>query len=408
MSAADDITTDTPERPAPRRAALFGFLVLHLLLIATGGVWAALRIQQVEAEKQPPPFLAAPLTVELRYDVPEVISHEQLRETLWKLRPRFRRPNPRTNHVDHALRFWGIESTFDDPECLSGVEMRELLLDHRQFAKAWEEGTPSLLMKTLYGVRARVASTASASSHVDHTVTTLAEVGTPLDYPIVTEEGETTFRAMLESALNEFSLNQIEYEWSAMVFALYAPTNREWLTQEGQAISFDRLADRIMRQELTQGVCFGNHRLFALALMLQIDEQQPILSPESRQRILSHLKQVTATLLEHQHADGYWDHNWDGKPREGSASDLPPIQRQILATGHALEWWAIAPREVHPPKENLVRAGQWLHRTIAGLSMREVDAYYTFLSHAGRALALWRGKFPAEVINGSPSASTVE
>ena len=28
----------------------------------------------------------------------------------------------------------------------------------------------------------------------------------------------------------------------------------------------------------------------------------------------------------------------------------------------------------------------------------QVKRFYTFLSHAGRALALWRGRFPAEVI----------
>ena len=37
-------------------------------------------------------------------------------------------------------------------------------------------------------------------------------------------------------------------------------------------------------------------------------------------------------------------------------------------------------------------------RTIDDLSESEVARYYTFLTHAGRSLALWRSKRPADVI----------
>ena len=70
--------------------------------------------------------------------------------------------------------------------------------------------------------------------------------------------------------------------------------------------------------------------------------------------------------------------------------------RKILATGHALEWWAFAPESVHPPRETMVKAGQWLVKTVDEMSDRDIASSYTFLSHAGRSLALWRGKFPAQ------------
>jgi hypothetical protein len=387
--------------PVGRRSALLAFVLLHVLLAGAGVSWAMWRVRAIEAEKVLPPFLAQPLTIGPLYDVPEAVSDEQLKRVLYQLRPRFRVRNPKINHVDHALRFWGIEAVFDDPECLSGVEMRELLLDHRQFAGAWEAGTRSLLINTLHGVRPRVQEGDATSSHVDHTVATLAEVGTPLDYPVLTADGETTFQAMLEHARRDFSLNQVEYEWTAMVFALYCPTDREWMTDEGQWISFDRLADRIMRQRLTQGVCFGNHRLYSLALLLRVDEQQRILSEEARIAVLNHLKQVTDTLVASQHEAGYWDRNWDGTSWDPSTSRQPAGARRILATGHALEWWAIAPEEVQPPQEVVVRACRWLANTIDALSEQDVQSQYTFLSHAGRALALWRGRTPAEVVGGS-------
>jgi hypothetical protein len=57
----------------------------------------------------------------------------------------------------------------------------------------------------------------------------------------------------------------------------------------------------------------------------------------------------------------------------------------------------MAPRESHPPRDTLVRAGQWLVATIEEMSDDTIAANYTFLSHAGRALALWRGKQVADV-----------
>jgi hypothetical protein len=67
-----------------------------------------------------------------------------------------------------------------------------------------------------------------------------------------------------------------------------------------------------------------------------------------------------------------------------------------------MEWWAMAPESVHPSPATIQKAGQWLVKTIKGLSESEVKRYYTFLSHAGRSLALWRGKLPAEVIAQAP------
>ena len=35
---------------------------------------------------------------------------------------------------------------------------------------------------------------------------------------------------------------------------------------------------------------------------------------------------------------------------------------------------------------------------LEGLSEKKLESSYVFLTHAGRALALWRGKFPAEIV----------
>lgn len=381
-----------------RRLRLTGFVLVHALIAGSGLTWGHARFEARQAAQELPPLRNKPLRVLPQRNVPEVVSNGQLQRVLHKLRPRLRGENPRINHVDHALRFWGTEATFDDANCLSGRDMRRLLLDHRRFDEAWEDGTRPFLTETRYGVRPRLRRGPATASHEEHTLAGLAEVGTPLDHPVVTPDRETTLRAILEDALKSFSLNQPEYEWSALAFALYMPTDESWMTTEGQWISFDRLAERIMRERLRRGVCYGNHRLHALVMLLRVDERVPMLSAPMRRKVVGHLRDVLQTLVETQSDDGYWGRAWDGtEVTETSPGGNELRRRRILATGHALEWLALAPDEIQPPRRMVVDAGQWLCRTIESMSGEDIADGYTFLSHAGRALALWRGRLPADV-----------
>ncbi|MDF1743587.1 MAG: hypothetical protein P1V19_07815, partial [Gimesia sp.] len=208
--------TKTPFRKKLSVACYLGF---HILLVSAAIGWGAVRFHSWEEQKQLPQIRLNPLKVTPLYDRPSIVSDEDLAGVLYRLRPQFRGTTPRINHVDHALRFWGIEATFDDPKSLSGIEMRDILLDHRSFNQVWGEKSKPLLVQNQYGIKPRVQDGLASSSHEDHTLATLAEVGTPADYPVVTPNGETTLAAMIQETLSSFSLNQLEYEWSTLVFA---------------------------------------------------------------------------------------------------------------------------------------------------------------------------------------------
>ena len=145
------------------------------------------------------------------------------------------------------------------------------------------------------------------------------------------------------------------------------------------------------------------HRLMGLVVLLRVDEMDkdhPILSAPGRQRIVEYLKGVTERLVRNQHPDGFWNGYWpDEAPasREPTEDERDDLQMRFIITGHALEWWALAPAEVHPPRQVITSAGQWMATTIDEFTDQEVRDYYIFLTHAGNALSLWRGKFPAEV-----------
>lgn len=376
------------------------FLILQAVLLSIGTAWGAVRWQSWKAELELPAFREEPLTVRPTYDMPVVVGDDQLRRVLLKLRPRNLGAKTKINHIDHALRFWTPHAKFDDPAFFSGEQLRGVLTDTRQFMALYGPTAAPLLSDGPYGVRVRVQEGLQSSSHVDHTVAGLAEVGTPLTFPVVTPTHVTTYRAMLEQALHDFSLNQIEYEWTALAMISFLPPAQGWRTAEGQEITFDRIAQRLMREELPRGVCFGNHRLHTLTMFLRIDDEQHVLTPGTRAEIIGFLCDNTVKLIRHQHSDGYWDGKWPDQP---AGSDVnvnlsgDGLADRILATGHALEWWALAPQECHPPREVLAKAGQWMVRTIDNLTPEQTENYFTYLSHAGRALALWRGKLPYEV-----------
>jgi hypothetical protein len=389
------------------RSLLLFMATQVLLATACTATWF-IRPTEDRSLRQPV-LLNEPVNVNPENDVPEVVTDEQLSRVLSKLRPRFKQAQPKINHVDHALRCWGADVEFEDPRFISGNEMRRLLADHEAFQAAWGAKTRPLLLAKDHGVAVRTQQGDASASHVDHTLATLAECGTPLDFPIRLAGSSATLRDVLNQALATFDINQHEYEWTVLALALYVQDGRPWFTAEGDRVDFNRLAHRVIRQRYGQGVCYGNHRLYSLTLLLRLDRDKQLLSPTVRQELIDHLAEATRRLAANQHADGYWDRNWYDLNVSANDEDMAlggPLSRRILATGHALEWWAMVPQEqksaLLPDQGVIVKAAQYLICEIEKMDEKSIDTNYTFLSHAGRALALWRGTVPALVAIPNP------
>ncbi len=381
------------------------FFVAQAILIALGVVWAIGRSSELEARRALPPLRPEPLALEPLHDEPSVVSDEQLRRVLSRLGVRFRGAETSVGHADHLLRTWGARADLSARGLMTGGEMLRLLLDHGRFQEVYGGGEAPLLIDEGDGVRVRVGEGTASSAHTDHLLATLAEIGTSLDQQVVTASRRTTYRALLEQSLRDFSLNQAEYEWSALTYALFLRVDR-WRTSEGQEVTFDRLAERLMRERVPNGVCSANHRLYALAAFLRADARvreergAPMLSADARDRVTSFLHRMTETLVRHQHPQGFWNFDW---PAAAPAAAEPSEREgdrpgdRLIATGHALEWWALAPAELTPPVPVASAAGQWLVSAVDALSDDEIQRYGSYLSHVGRALAAWRGRLPADV-----------
>ena len=339
-----------------------------------------------------------PLRVDSLYDDPEVVSDEELAAVLRQIRPRFAAESIKPNFVEHALRTWDIASTFQDPKVMSGVEMRDFLVDHGRYLASWGDDSKPLLMQKDDGVSIRWGSSdVSGSVHHDHWLACLTEAGVNRDQPVFTPaRRDMTIDNVIQEALRDFQLDERETEWTAMAFGLWLPPTREWTNARGRRISFDLLARRLMRGHNRYGACSGTHRVYSLALLLRLDGDFQILSPPVRDAVYQHLEKVRDLIEVSQFEEGYWPSNWSAGAKAVEDPIDDPDYRRVIATGHHLEWLAIAPKELHPPREQILKAADWIIANTVEKTHGEILSKYTFYSHVGNALALWRGTRPAE------------
>lgn len=349
-----------------------------------------------------------PLVIEPLYNDPDVVSDEELAGVLAKVQPRFwskdnpTRPMPglKPNYVEHALRTWWIKAKFQDPQVMSGDDLKDYLVDHGKWLTAWSDvkrkHAASLIQDTADGVSIRWGKEEGTSVHHDHWLACLTEAGVPLDEPVFTPNGRKTIADVLQEALHDFRLDETEVEWSAMAFGFWIAPQRHWTTRTGRTVSFDMLAERLMRGHMRFGVCSGTHRLYSLMVLIRLDDDHHILSPEMREQSTDHLRKARDLIMVTQFEDGHWPSNWSDGAEALSKPIEDPLYKKVIATGHHLEWLAIAPKELHPPHEMILKAADWVIKTTLEQTDKDIGERYTFFSHVGNALALWRNTHPAD------------
>ncbi len=338
-----------------------------------------------------------PLRITPFYDRPEMVSDEELAAVLEKILPRFSHVQTKPNFVEHALRVWSVDATFQQAGTISGAHMMDYLINHASYIQAWNQRQVSLLEDRPSGVGVKWGRDVGASVHHDHMLACLSEAGISLDQEVVTPSlRKTEFREVLIEAIRDFQLDERETEWTVMGFGLWLPPQKTWIAANGREMSFDILAHRLLRGKLETGVCSGTHRVYSLAVLLRLDEDYDILSDETHTLIYRHLEYVRELITQSQFEDGHWPSNWDqGKLAVDSPRD-DGLKEKVIATGHHLEWLSIAPEELHPPREMIEKAARWCVDNTVSRTDEEIAAMYTFYSHVGNALCNWRMKRPSD------------
>lgn len=374
-------------------------IVLPVLIVV-----AALAVYRAAAVGPRPAAVALPrnlpAVIRPRFDDPRVVTEAQLAAVLERVKPP---TDPvSTNNFVHALRLWGPAADFGDPKIPTGAQLRDYFLNDATFRHWAGEQTPPLFYRTADGIEVRsyddrVADRTTSSFHTNDLVATLAEIGTPLDTPLVMRDGQAQVSDLLATALGRAHAEQLEIEWTAIAYARYVFPQPGWKNKYGEKLDVEQLVDRLVSQPPELGPCNGLHRLEALVVLNRADDEYKALRPKTKLKLLLYLKRASNSLVASQTADGFWTRHW---PRGTSAAtvskDNPAtLHDKLLVTGHHLEWLALAPDEVQPPRETVIRAAQWLARTLVEMDQKELlDAYGPY-THAARSLCLWRSMEPS-------------
>jgi hypothetical protein len=343
----------------------------------------------------------SPIRVDSLYDDPEVVSDEELAAVLTKVAPRFGHSNLRPNYIEHALRIWGSSITFNSKGLMSGKQMTEFLTDSSRYMESWGRNAVPILDSNADGVTVRWGGDRAASVHHDHLLACLTEAGVTLDTPVYTPRSRMQFRDVLTQALRDFHVDEQETEWSIMAFGFWLSPQQisAWHNGDGRRISFDLLAERLMRNHCKHGVCLGTHRVYSLMVLLRLNESNGghLISAETQAAVMKFLEETRDLITVAQCADGSWPPNWtDGADAERKADPKEKMSRRVIATGHHLEWLAIAPVSLHPDRAQIRKAAHWAIRNTLETPQSVIDENYTFYSHVGNCLALWRKTTPAE------------
>lgn len=330
---------------------------------------------------------------------PLVASDAELTRILTRMVPPTAPVN--TNNFVHGLRLWGVDAQFPDSKLSESNELRQYFLDDRVYRQWNGPHVPALFELSAQGLRARSyddsrLNRGSSSFHTNDLLATLAEVGTPLDTTMQLRTGESHVRQLADTALRDFHLSQHEFEWTVISYARYYFPQKRFKNKFGETITVDDLVDLCVDRPMGIGPCNGLHRLEALIVMYRADEQARVLSHSSRQKLLQHLAQVSVRLIESQTDAGYWTRHWP-QGVAGQVDKEATVYDKLLVTGHHLEWLALAPIEVQPPREHIIRAARWTVKTMLEIEDTNIAQHYGPFTHAARAICLWRGREAGEV-----------
>lgn len=310
-----------------------------------------------------------------------------------KLKPR---NIPRWTEYVHAYRLWSETAS---PPVWEETPFEQPLFDAeaatRVFSSTIQIATTHGLIYRPWDPRLRD----QGDSHVDYTLHVLADTGTPSSRAIAIKDELRSVADVVQAALANYSTVQ-EQEFTAVALARYLEPGAIWTNKYGQRCSLNDLCQRLCRQSLREGACFGCHRLYALAYLLQMDGEQPILNGETRQLAMAALQEALEILGTSQRKDGSWPAS-EFESRQATAERTPTAVLRgkdsrvsdLSLTAHTLEWLALAPADVHLDQHAIDAACAYLVADTLDCPDSLVEAHYPAFCHVGCALRDW---YPGE------------
>lgn len=338
------------------------------------------------------------------------ISTVDLELILSKVQPFSPKPFPSIVMATHALRLWGSTKLFDEGVIVpdgyhfkvwrfSCPTLLNTVLDHGKFREYFPNGDP-LLMPSPHGITVRfktgnfldrqITTWPDCEAHIDKVLSVLGEVGISSNQVVKAPGKEGCVRDIVrDAAMRVEPTQELEFTLKGLLYYLDLPAN--WQNRFGRRIELSKLICEIASKVPSDGACLGIHVTQVVALAIRIDDEEPFLGAD-REFLLEYLRNVCRSLERSQLPSGAWPGNWSLKGRDwvvgqGESNEA----QQIRATGHHLEWIAIAPSTLRPDEKVIIKAIRFLSASLKELDADNYYHNYTPLTHAARSLVLLSG-----------------
>lgn len=288
----------------------------------------------------------------------------------------------------HFVRLWaqcsnGAASSINKEELLRRLlNANEMANDFGVIYKSDRNGISITHRDELRGV--------PGESHIDKTLSALAEAGVNSDSPLVLGNSSFHLADLVRSSAANFSWHQ-HLAFSAVGLSLYIDANAGWRDKHGQLFLFRDFIVRITNAIDSSQFCYGTHELFAIAALLQVGASTGWLDASLRKSATRTLTSFVSRLEAHQNSDGSWsaDALYASPASHPTANDSEGVLAEtITATGHNLEWLQLLPHDISVPDILITRSVNYLADTLLNISEARIDARLSTITHAATAL-LW-------------------
>lgn len=310
---------------------------------------------------------------------------------------------------------------------VDGATEAEMLavLTNGKDAHAWY-GNANLILPTRYGAKFFTDSRmrAAAQSHLDQSLTLMAELGLALDSPIVASNGSKLKVAhFLDEAMAGFHADS-EFDWTALSIILYCPTHYSWRNKFDEEFTYDGLVDLLIKRQLSAQSCVGAHIAYAEAALLQRNSAQRLLSDTKSKALEKALESSIRAVELSQSPNGAIRPDWrrflqadlqdnnllpnataSSHSNDTNQSDRERLEEHafppnilVLSTAHHLEWLFLIPAEMQPPPEVYSRAAAFLSRSLEIATNDDIISNFCAYSHAAHVLLLLEGRPPRHYV----------
>ncbi|MEZ6059145.1 MAG: hypothetical protein R3C19_02170 [Planctomycetaceae bacterium] len=236
--------------------------------------------------------------------------------------------------------------------------------------------------KTRHGGRAQPYSRPYAfEGHANQFLAILSMSGLSLDHEFQTDDGPITMKDMLRNA--QMTMNtKDEVTWSLWALSRYLPPDAEWLNENGEPWSIERMVKIQTDAPLKGAPCGGTHGLFALAHArnVYLRHGKPLRGVwlEGEYKIRTYIN----TARMQQNSNGSLSSNYF----RGREYDQD-FNKRMASAGHVLEFLMIA-----LPQEELQE--QWVRRAIHAtasdlLNNRKAHVKCSPLYHSANGLSIY-------------------